>query len=57
MFAFHFYWFFFSKVYVTKYHESMTDKEKLYYYSLWGANTHHVVICIIAFKNAIWPQC
>eukprot|EP00356_Strombidium_inclinatum_P003875 CAMPEP_0170496504 /NCGR_PEP_ID=MMETSP0208-20121228/21829_1 /TAXON_ID=197538 /ORGANISM="Strombidium inclinatum, Strain S3" /LENGTH=143 /DNA_ID=CAMNT_0010773065 /DNA_START=174 /DNA_END=605 /DNA_ORIENTATION=+ len=35
----------------------MSEKDRMLYYSLWGANTHHFIICIIAFSNAIWPEC
>ena len=55
--GFHFWWFMVEYVFKPKEYFAKSQRDKMYYVSLWGANNHHVVACIAGFMNYFNSPC
>jgi hypothetical protein len=55
--VFYFWRFFFEHILRHKPYLAKTTKERNFYLSLWGANTHHVIVLSYALNNFMTPNC
>ena len=57
MCVFHFWRFLFESVLQHKPYLEKNEKERLFYLSCWGANTHHLIIFCLSLYNMLYPIC